>query len=206
MKKENYNYFDEFIAITDCIVKSAEILQETILNFNSEELEAKTNKVHELENDADNIVHKLRNYLITDFLPPLEREDLATIAHRLDDIEDDIDELLINMKILNISEMRSDVKKFTEKLISCTNCVKEVFINFKNLKKKELIKEKIIAVNNLEEEGDRIFEEAIFNLYKNEKNAINIIKWSNIYNCLENALDDCERLSDCVEDVILKNS
>ena len=70
MKKEKYNYFDEFIRLTDYIVQSAEILKDTFVNFHADKLEEKTAEVHVLENEADHIIHVMRNNLIKDFMPP----------------------------------------------------------------------------------------------------------------------------------------
>lgn len=206
MKKEKYNYFDEFINMSDYIVRSAEILKDVFINFDINKLEEKTIEVHKLENDADKVIHTMRNYLIKDFLPPIDREDIALIGHRLDDIEDSIDEILINIKILNVTKIREDVNEITEILLQSAKAVKEMFLNFKNMKKMELIKEKIIEVNELEEKGDKVYEKIMTSLYKNETNAVILMKWTNIYNWLENAIDCCEQVSDCVEDVILINS
>ena len=205
-KKEEYNYFDEFANNSKYIVSSAEILKETISNYTPEKLQENIIKVHELEHEADQALHKMRNYLIKDFLPPIDREDIILIGHRIDDLEDCIDELLINFNILNISRIREDVKEFTEVLIECANSVKDALDNFKNFKKFELIKEKVIAINVLEEKVDKLFEEAMRKLYKEETSAIEIIKWTTIYNCLENTADACEKIADCIEDVVMKNS
>ena len=97
--KENYNYFDEFISLTDYIVESANTLKDIMENFNIEKLDTDIVEVHKLEHEADNIVHKMRNYLIKDFLPPIDREDISLIINKLDNIEDGIDEVLINVKI-----------------------------------------------------------------------------------------------------------
>ena len=205
-KKDNYNYFDEFIKLSDYIVESAEILKDVLLNYNVDKLDEKTVEVHKLENEADMIIHNMRNYLIKDFLPPIDREDIAKIGHKLDDIEDGIDEILINLKILNITEIRNDVLEITDILLLSTKAVKEMFLDFKNFKKLDLINKKIIEVNDLEEKGDRSYEKLMTELYKNEKNSIKLIKWTNIYNCFENVIDFCEQVSDCLEDVILINS
>jgi len=206
MKKETYNYFDEFIKLSDCIVKSAEILRDTFDNFDIQKLEAKTAEVHGLENDADEIIHLLRNYLIKDFLPPIDREDIVLIGNKLDDIEDSIDEIMINLKIFNVTEIRSDVDLLADILMKTANSVKEIFMDFKNFKRNDETRRKIIEVNELEEQGDREYENVMTNLYKNEKNAINLMKWTSIYGWIEDAIDYCEQVSDCVENVILKNS
>lgn len=205
-KKDEYNYFDEFIKNSNYIVESAEILKETLKEYNTNNLEKNIERVHKLENEADYNLHNMRNYLIKDFLPPIDREDIVLIGHRLDDVEDFIDEILINFNILNILEIRDDALEFTNLLIKCCEALKEAVTNFKNFKKMDLIKEKVIEVNYLEEQGDRLFEKAMKKLYKEEKNPLEIIKWTTIYNCLENTVDACEKVSDELEDVIMKNS
>lgn len=205
-KKEEYNYFDEFVNNLNYIVDSAQILKETVQNFSEDKLEDNIVKVHKLENEADQALHKMRNYLIKDFLPPIDREDIVLIGHGIDDIEDCIDEILINFNILNIKNVREDVLEFTELLIECCNSVKDALVNFKNFKKPEIVKEKVIAVNILEEKGDKLYEKAMKKLYNEETNSIEIIKWTTIYNCLENTTDACEKISDLIADVIMKNS
>lgn len=205
-KKENYNYFNEFITLTDYIVKSANTLKDIMENFNIEKLNTDIHEVHKMENEADKIVHKMRGYLIKDFLPPIEREDIALIINKLDNIEDGIDEILINVKILDINVMRKEVIELIDILIMCCMAVKEMFVDFKNIKNVEIINQKVIHVNKLEEMGDRTYEKLISSLYKNEKNPIELIKWTNIYNCLENTIDSCEEISGCIEDVVMKNS
>ena len=205
-KKNDYSYFDEFIKLTDYIVQSIEILSSVFQNFNLNELDEKITEMHNLENEADRIIHKMRNYLIKDFLPPIDREDIVEIGNKLDDIEDSIDEIMINLKILNITEVKNDVMELVNVLLLSANSVKEIFLNFKNFRKTDLVKKKIIEVNNLEEKGDRVFEKLMSSLYENEKDAIRLIKWTNIYNSLEETIDFCEQLSDCIEDVILVNS
>lgn len=205
-KKEEYSYFDEFVNNSKYIVESAEILKRTLKNYDQEKLEQSIKKVHGLENEADRALHKMRNYLIKDFLPPIDREDIVLIGHRLDDLEDGIDEILINFNILNITSVREDAIEFAELLIECVVSVKDALENFKNFKKADIVKEKSIAINVLEEKADRLYERAMKNLYKEEKDPIEIIKWTTIYNCLENSTDACEKLGDSLEDVVMKNS
>ena len=205
-KKDEYNYFDEFANNSKYIVSSAEILKETISNYTPEKLQENIIKVHKLENDADKIIHDMRNYLIKDFLPPIDREYIVILGHRLDDIEDYIDEILINFNILNIESVREDAFEFVNLLIEASEAVKKALENFKNFKKIEPIKENVIAINILEDKGDRLYEKVMKKLYSEEKNAIEIIKWTTIYDCFENAIDACENIADEMADVIMKNS
>ena len=206
LRKEEYCYFNEFINNSGYILTSAEVLKETVQNYSMEKLQENITKVHKLENEADKALHKMRNYLIKDFLPPIDREDIVLIGHRLDDIEDYIDEILINFNILNIEKMRDDVVEFTDLLIECAKSVKDALEDFRNFKKADSVKAKVIAINELEEKADRLYEKVMKKLYTEEKDLIEIIKWTTIYGCLENTTDACERIGDSIEDVIMKNS
>ncbi len=205
-KKENYNYFNEFIKITDYIVESANTLKNIIENFNLEKLNTDIHEIHRLENEADKIVHEMKSYLIKDFLPPIDREDISLIVNKLDNIEDGIDEVLINIKILGITQIKEEVIDLINILVECSEAVREIFLDFNNLKNIDLIKQKTIQVNHLEDQGDRTYEILMTSLYQNESNSIDLIKWTNIYNCLENTIDSCEVIADCVDEVVMKNS
>lgn len=206
MKKEKYNYFNEFIDLTDYIVKSADILKEMLENYDLEKLDKSIEEIHKLEHSSDRIVHKMREYLIKDFLPPIDREDIATIANKLDDIEDGIDEIAINIRIFNVKKIREDSLDIVDIVVKSVNAVKGVFEALNNLKDIETIRSKVIVVNRLEEQGDRTYERIMSNLYKEEKDPIELMKWTNLYNCFENTIDSCEQISDCIQDVIMKNS
>lgn len=207
MKKlKEYNYFEEFIRNAELIVKSAETLKETLDNYSEENLTKNISTVHGYENEADKRLHEMRNYLIKDFLPPIDREDIVLIGHRIDDVEDCIDEILINFNILNVKTVRPDYVEFANVIIECVSAVKAALGEFENFKKAEQVKEKVIEINRLEEKCDRIYEKSMKKLYSEETDPIEIIRWSNIYSCFENATDSCERVADCIEDVIMKNS
>ena len=205
-KKEKDYYFNAFNFFTDSIVKSANILKDIIENFDTDKLNSDIECVHKLENEADVKLHEIKSYLIKDFLPPIDREDIALIANKLDDIEDGIDEILINMKILNITNIKKEVIDQVEILVLCCNAVKETILELKNFKNTELINKKIIQINSFEEQGDKVYQSLMTSLYENEKDSIELIKWTNIYNCLEETIDACEDLGDDVQDVIMKNS
>ena len=208
MKKrlDEYSYFGEFEKNSNYILESAELLKSTLENYTKEKLEENISKVHKLENAADKTLHQMRNYLIKDFLPPIDREDIIVIAHRIDDLEDCIDELLINFNILNINSLREDSKEFAELLLKCCKTVKEIIVDFKNFKKADSVKTKVIEINELEEKADRLFERVMKKLYQEEKDPIEITKWTTIYNCFENTTDACEKIGDEIEDIIMKNS
>ena len=202
--KEQYNYFDEFIKDANYIVEAVKILDDTLTNFNEKTLDESINEIHKIENEADNLLHIMLNRLVKDFLPPLDREDIGIIMRTLDDIVDYVDELIKNFSIFNIKTIRKDVLNITKLLKQCSTYILEMFEELKNLKKKNTIKEKFLIISNIENKGDIEFEKAMRELYRNEKDPVEIVKWTNIYKGLEEAIDECEHISDCIEDVIMK--
>ncbi len=205
-KREEINYFESFINSSNYAVESTKILREYIYNFKTESAKEIEDKVHFIENEADKEQHSTLNYLVKDFIPPLDREDIIMLCHRLDDTVDSIDEVAINLNILDIEILRDDIKEFLDLLEKSCDYLNQMMNSFKNIKKYAEIKEKVIEVSKLEDEGDSLYQKAIKNLYKNEKNPIEVIKWTTIYNCLEECFDSCEAVADCVEEIIMKNS
>lgn len=207
MKKKNeFNYFDEFAKSAELAKIAIKELKEYILNFKSDISKEKMRKIHEIENQADDNLHNLKTFLLRDFLPPIDREDIVAIAHKIDDLVDMIDEIVINIDIYSITEITNNMKvsiQLLEKTIATTY---DLVVEMKNLKNINVIKEKIVEVNGLEENADRLYEDSIRKLYQEEKDPIQVIKWHNMYESIENGFDACENIAECVEEVILKNS
>lgn len=204
-KKKEFNYFDEFIESANYAKEIVTNLREVINNFNVADIEESSKNIHEIENKADKNLHELKDYLLKDFLPPIDREDVLNIAHKIDDIVDGIDEIITNVNILNVTNIKKDMKRSLEILQDAINKTYDLLVDFKDLKNIQAIKEKVIEVNNLEELGDRQYELAMKNLFENETNAIEVIKWEKIYEAIENSFDACENVAESVEEVLMKN-
>ena len=206
MKKEKLNYYDEFVKNVNCCLKSATILDNYVKNFDKSKSEEKENSVHELENEADKNLHDFLNYLVRDFITPFERDDVIVLANSIDNLEDCIDEVVININILNINSVRSDISQFTELIVVVCEKLRDMMIKYKDTKKYDEMKSMIIEVNRIEEEGDSLYQRAISELFKNENDSIEVIKWKNIYDCLENCLDTAESIANEIDTIIMKMS
>ncbi len=206
MKNKELNYYDEFIKNVDICCKISNILKQHTENFQNENAKETEEMVHKLENDADLNLHHIKNYLVKDFLPPIDREDIILLVNKIDDVVDNLDEVIIDLNIFNVKVLREDFKEYTQLIDKACLKLKEMMSNFKNSKKYEETKSIIIDINHLEEQGDRLFEKSIKNLYDNETNSIEISKWHNIYECVENCMDSCECVADYVEEILMKNA
>ena len=205
-KKENLNYFDEFIKNSELAVEIVKTLRDIIDKFDVSKMYERAVKLHEIENKADENLHNLKDYLLKDFLPPIDREDILSIGHQIDNIIDGIDEIIINMSIYNITSIRTEMKELLDLLVGTVTKTNALLIEFKDFKKKDLIRQKCIEVNHLEEQGDRLHEKAIKGLFTVQTDPVEIIKWTNIFEAIETSFDSCENVADCIEEVLMKNS
>lgn len=184
MKKNRMNYFNEFVKMAEYIEESTKIFNNCINHFSENDLKEVNKKIHELENKSDNIVHDVRSYLITDFLPPMDRTDISVLLHNIDEIEDEIDEIAKNFQILDIKNIDKEIaKKYSDLLFEESKQLIIIFNNLNNMKNKNIIIECIIKINEIEDEADILYEEYMKELYKKEKDAIEVLKWTTIYNC-----------------------
>lgn len=119
-KKVELNYFDEFAKSAECAKMAVEQLKNYIFEFDVKNANEEMKNIHEIENNADNILHGLKNYLLKDFLPPIDREDIINIAHKIDDLVDGIDEIIIDINIFNITEIKENTKELFELLEETT--------------------------------------------------------------------------------------
>ena len=106
MKKEKFNYYNEFITNINYTLESAQILNDYISDFDSTKSAKKEEMVHNLENEADKSLHNILNYLVKDFIPPIDREDIIQISNSIDDLEDCIDDVVIKINIYKITKLR----------------------------------------------------------------------------------------------------
>ena len=205
MKKKELNYFDEFIKNVDICCEISNIIKQHLNSFKNEDAKEIENIVHKLENDADLNLHNIKNYLIKDFLPPIEREDIVLLVNKIDDVVDNLDEIIIDLNIFNVNYLRDDFKEFVELICQMSIKLRDIMNSFKERKKYEQIINMIIEINGLEEQGDKLYENSIKNLYNTEQNPVEILKWHNIYTTLEEAIDSFESVADCIEEIIMKN-
>jgi uncharacterized protein Yka (UPF0111/DUF47 family) len=108
--------------------------------------------------------------------------------------------------MLNVVEIRKEAIELADLAVLCTKELKDVIVELKNMKRSKILMDKIIEVNRLENVADQIFRDAITKLFTFDKNPIEVIKWKEIFEYLENTLDACEDVANIVEGVVMKNA
>lgn len=205
-KKENNYYFEAFAKSISYANDAAILLQNIFENYTVTNNKFLLDKMHKIEHAADNVKHELMEHLAKEFLPPLEREDIAELAHTIDEVCDLIEDVLLRIYMYHISDLRPDVRDFTKLIVRCCTNLKEMSTELPNYRKSSTLTQKIKEINSLEEEGDRLYVEATHRLCSEENNPVTIFAWTNIYDRLEKCCDSCEKVADTVELIVLKNS
>lgn len=205
-RKNSYDYFDGFIKLAEYSYNAAKLLDDSLRNFNKDTLQQTMKTMHDIEHSADIEGHEITKRLVKEFITPIEREDILLLIHKIDDITDCIEDVLLHMYMYNVRVIRADAIKFSELILKTCEELITVFKEFKNYKKSKEIHHKIISVNRLEEEGDNLYTEVVRKLHLTTENAIDIMTWTIAYNRLEKCCDACEEAVNVVESVIMKNS
>lgn len=205
-RKRSYNYFDKFVELVGYSCKCAGILHDTLGNFDPDTVDKKVKEIHSIEHAGDLAKHEMMAQLAREFIAPIEREDIAGLSQEIDDITDAIEDVLIKINMFNITSIKPEALEFTRLISKACNSLKVVFEEFPHYKKSSALKEKIIEVNQLEEDGDRLYHSFVRSLYVNSKDPVELFVWTEIYNLLEKCCDACEETADLVESIVMKNS
>lgn len=195
-------FFDMFKEMSQNIMQGAILLREMFVNF--DDRIAIQGKIKDIEHKGDLQTHELIKKLNKSFITPFDREDIYALASVLDDIIDLIDASAHRLVMYNIDQPTVSAKELAFLILKASEAVSKAVSKMGN--KFEHITEFCAEVNSLENEGDRVFHEAIGKLFHEEKDPIQIIKWKEIYETLEKVLDKCEDAANILESVVLKNA
>lgn len=204
-KKEDF-YFTNFCEVADISRTTAELLCEMLENFSVDALAEKKEEIHALENRGDAKKHEMIAELVRAFITPIEREDILSLSQNIDDVTDALDDIAIHIYINCVTEIRPEACDFARLLVRACDAMCEMLAEFKNFKKSKILADYLRKINDLEEEGDRIYFEATRRLFTEEKDPVSIIAWREIFGYFEKCCDTIEHVADIVETITIGNS
>lgn len=196
-------FFQLFKDMTTNIIEGAKLLKDMLDNF---ENPGKSQiRIKDLEHKGDSITHEIIQKLNKTFVTPLDREDIYSLAAKLDDIMDLIDASSQRLIMYNVESITPEAKSLG--FIILQSCVAvDKAVAMLGRQSNEHIFEACVEINALENEADRVSREAIGRLFDEEKDPIQLIKWKEIYETLERATDKCEDAANILESVVVKNA
>jgi uncharacterized protein len=194
-------FYDMFTELAKRLTASAALLHEMFLKPG--ELEAKVSKIKVIEHEADNITHDIIDRIDRTFVTPFDREDIHALASELDQVIDLIDGTARRATIFRIQRTRPAVVVLAEVLDRAARTVEDGVRNMKNAKHVYAVSEKLKL---LEEEGDAVYHDAMGALFAEGGDALEVIKWKDLYDKVEDALDQCEDVGNVLQSIALKNA
>ncbi len=195
-------FFELFDQLSLRLTKSARVLDQlfnepTRLDFYSTQIKL-------IEREADEIVHEVMNRLDRSFVTPLDREDIHMLASSLDTVVDLMDGTARRALMFNVTDRKDPAKALTALLVKAADVIAEAVKHIKHPKK---VMDAAEAIKVLEEEGDGIYSDAVGALFRQAgADPLEVVKWKEIYDNLEHALDEAEDVMNVLESIALKNS
>jgi len=180
----------------------AQHLKDMLYNWNNVKKDVEA--IIELEHKGDGITHEIIALVHRTFVTPFDREDIALLAHSLDDIVDFIESAADAMGLYEIKEPTPRAKELSDIILKTTIEVREAISELRRKVDLKQILRRSVEINRLENMADQVYREALAELFHDSKDITYIIKWREIYEYMETATDRCEDVANVLEGVALK--
>ncbi|HEX7240757.1 MAG TPA: DUF47 family protein [Longimicrobiaceae bacterium] len=194
-------FFDLFAALARRLCECADLIHR--LFTEPERLAEHVAAIKELEHQADNLTHDVIDRIDRSFVTPIDREDIHLLASRLDDVIDLLDGTARRAQMFHITESREPAKRLSEVLQRAGAAIEAAV---RDMKKPKVVAERAREMKRLEEEGDAIYHAAVGELFRGTPDPLEVIKWKDLYERLEDALDQCDDVANVLESISIKNS
>lgn len=197
-------FFDLFIENSETIYETALLFKDFAMDMSDPEQKLKS--IKDKEKESDNQQHNILSELNKTFITPFDREDIYAISKKMDDIVDFIEASASRFVMFNVTTVTEDIYPLIDLVVKACKDIIELMKQFKHMRNNEKLSEIIIEINKFEEEGDRVFREVVRKLFVADIPIIDVIKWREIFQCVENTIDACETVANIIEGVAMKNA
>jgi len=196
-----FNLFEEAAAI---VLRAAEEYARLARNYDQRETQLA--RIRQCEHDGDEVAHRTLEKLDQTFITPFDREDIQALMMRMDDVIDEIDAASKRLLLYKIAEPTAWLVKQTDVLLEAARLIGEVVAGLRDLKHPAGLQPKLVEVHRLENVGDDNNHAAVAELFNTAADPILVMKWKEIYDMTERAIDRCEDVANAIEAIILKNA
>lgn len=195
-----YDYFDQLIDY-DWQISTLFL---TMMK-KSADRERISRQIKDLENQADKITRDCTDLLHDTFITPIDRNDIFTLVKRMDDLADQINAASYRISTYKVDKIRPEAVEFSTIIHSSIEELVSVIKGLRKMKKKNKIRETCKKIHDLENQADDILRSAIQRLFE-EGDAMNLIKWKEIFERLEKAVDRCDDIAVTIESILIENA
>jgi uncharacterized protein len=196
-------FFDLFEELINKIEEGGELFLDMVQHY--EYTDAKIAKLKEIEHEADVITHRTYEKMHKTFLTPIDREDIYDLVNKMDSILDMIESSAVRMSLYKVKNPAREIIDQAKIVTQAIKKLKIIVHALRDMKNAPMILDACVEINTLENEGDVVLRMTMANLFECEKDPIELIKWKEIFERIEEAIDVCEDVSNIVEGIVLKH-
>ena len=209
-KKQKFDYFDVLCKQAELASQEAALLIDILENFDgSANMEKDSARAHEIEHQGDALCHEIYNNLATEFITPIDREDLVALAHALDDVLDYCDGTVQCLYMFDVQKLHPEALTFARLLLKGTERLESTMKEFKHFKNSKDLRTCIIEVGQVEDEADQLYFDVTRSMHiaahNGEMDFQELYVWSKVFKRLEDMADACERVADTAGTLAIKN-
>jgi len=199
-------FFDLLELQSQTVVRGAKLLQECLESKGSlDDLYLASKRIHDVEHEGDNLVHRLMERLNKSFITPLDREDIYELTSRLDDVLDYIDAVAKRLVTFKIATVTPHAIELGRIIVRGAEETAVGVAMLRDLSNSEAIIRQCAKINQLENDADQVMRDALNDLFDGgAREPVEIIKWKDLYEHLEVATDKCEDVANILEAVLVK--
>ena len=196
-------FFSLFNELATHLATTARLLSE--LFENPSRISEQVRAIKAVEHKADQLTHEINARIDRSFVTPIDREDIHTLATRLDDVIDLLDGTARRAEMLHIgTQVREPARRLSRLLVEATEHLQRGVAA--GIRKPNDVKAAALEVKRIEEEGDGIYHEAVGALFQGKPDPLDVIRWKEIYDVLEDAIDSCMAVVHALQSISLKNA
>ncbi|HWD09212.1 MAG TPA: DUF47 family protein [Actinomycetota bacterium] len=195
------SFFELFEALAQKVFAGSNALLDLLQSFT--DVSRKVATLVDLEHEGDEIVHEIMRRLNTTFVTPFDREDISRLGSQLDDVLDHVEATAEFLELHKIDQPLPQMVALAETLRKAAKATAEAMPKLRELRG---LSDYTVEVNRLENEGDRAYRRTIAMLFSGEYKAMDVLKWKDIIEEIEAAIDTLEDVANTVEDIVLKQT
>jgi predicted phosphate transport protein (TIGR00153 family) len=201
---KEYNFFNSFDMQADYLTEAAEYFG--LVTTKGEITEDIRKGMRAIEHKGDEIAYSIIDQLNKTFITPFDREDIHSLVKELDDVNDVINTLVGRLSVFKLSADDKTLKEFAVLIEQSVKYLVAAVKGLRDMKNMNNILKSCVEVGRLESQGDKLRDRAFRELFENPTDAFAVMKWKEIYQIAETALDICKRAAHNVESILVKQA
>jgi predicted phosphate transport protein (TIGR00153 family) len=210
LRKGGDNFYQWFEDAADNVLQASHELRNLCYNFQAQDPQQTADRLHELEHRGDSIGHEIYDALNKTFVTPLDREDIIRLYSALDDVIDFVHSSADMMAVYKVQSVTPVAQQLADCIVGCAEEIAKAMPKLRKRNELEQILPSVIHINSLENQADNLLRAGLVELFsrpqEKPQDVVEIIKWRDIYEEMEEATDKAEDIADVLRGLVIKHA